>query len=140
MKKLDAKELTKSFNELRINKLGHTFTAKDLQTLLVKYGFNGTLTYVIKKELFNCIRSKTTLLYQFQDTPVYVGKMENIISRYRMKNQKNKNEEVVSEKDKALNLLKKEGYVISKCIGFDEERFKHDYPDLYEQYLIYEAV
>ena len=32
------------------------------------------------------------------------------------------------------------GYKLKKCIGFDEDAFKKDYPQIWAKYLIYENV
>lgn len=77
--------------------------------------------------------------YIFPYNPVHKSWFENwIYPKHSEKTQ-------ISEKDKDFEsecaaYLKQQGYKLKRCIGFDEESFKKDYPQLYQKYLIYENV
>lgn len=45
-----------------------------------------------------------------------------------------------SFEEECAEYLRKQGYKLKKLVGFDENAFKKDYPQLYEKYLIYEEV
>lgn len=135
-KKLDAKELTKQFNELRVNNLSKSFTGKELTELFVRYNFNHALVDQLKKVGFACVRMGTTKLYSFKPEPFFHIKMEECLSNWRKKPA----EVEISEEEKALQFLKKKGYQMRVCRGFDEARFAAENPELYQKYLIYEEV
>lgn len=141
MKKLNAQELVKEFNQLRNREKGKTYTGKDLDTLLQKYGFNLRLLAEMKKaHVFISFRSGATKLFQFKEHPLFIDKMEEILKNYRTNVSKPKEEVPVTPEDSALNLLKSKGYSIKKCLGFDEKKFAEDHPELYKKYLIYKDI
>lgn len=145
MKKLDSKELTADFNLVAQKHKGETFLAEDLNKLLEKY-FNRSLIYAMKKaNLFMVVQSGTSKLYQFKEEPLYFQKMDKILSSWRDKvhNKKQSSvgeEPVLDEREKAIALLKKEGIVMKKCIGFNEQLFAKENPELYQKYLMYEEI
>jgi hypothetical protein len=85
-------------------------------------------------------------LYEMPEKPIYCGVVETAYKKHnvavkRLRNKK-KNAEppvlsVIPEPqvlstEQTIALLKAEGYRIMKPTRFDEERFKRDYPELYE--------
>ena len=143
MKKLDSKELTADFNSVAQKHKGETFLAEDLNKLLEKY-FNRSLIYAMKRaNLFMVVRTGTNKLYQFKEEPLYFQKMDKILSDWRDKVHKQSSvgeEPVLDEREKAIALLKKEGIVMKKCIGFNEELFAKEHPELHQKYLMYEEI
>jgi hypothetical protein len=45
-----------------------------------------------------------------------------------------------SFEEECAEYLRKQGYKLRKCVGFDEDAFKKAYPQLWEKFLIYEEV
>ena len=145
MKKLDSKELTADFNSVAQKHKGETFLAEDLNKLLEKY-FNRSLIYAMKRaNLFMVVQTGTNKLYQFKEEPLYFQKMDKILSDWRDKvhNKKQSSvgeEPVLDERERAIALLKREGIVMKKCVGFNEQLFAKENPELYQRYLIYEEI
>ena len=145
MKKLDSKELTADFNSVAQKHKGETFLAEDLNKLLEKY-FNRSLIYAMKRaNLFMVVQTGTNKLYQFKEEPLYFQKMDKILSDWRDKvhNKKQSSvgeEPVLDEREKAIALLKKEGIVMKKCVGFNEALFAKEHPELHQKYLMYEEI
>ena len=142
MKKLDPKELTADFNAVAQKHKCETFLAEDLNKLLEKY-FSRSLIYAMKRaNLFIVVRTGVNKLYQFKEEPLYFQKMDKILSDWRDHNKKQSvgEEPVLDEREKAIALLKKEGIVMKKCIGFNEELFSKEHPELYRKYLMYEEI
>jgi hypothetical protein len=75
----------------------------------------------------------------FPLTPVHISWFENWLS------DKKETPKVSIEKDgdfesECAEYLKSKGYQLKKCLGFDEDAFKKDYPQIYQKYLIYESI
>ena len=146
MKRLDAKELTLEFNDLRQKNQGREFTATQLNEFMHRHGFNDDLTYFMKKQgVFNVskVSGSATKLYKFKEEPLYHKGMDRIINDWRKTTNRRsvtKKEEPLSEEEVSIQNLKNKGYQIQKLIGFDESRFAKENPELYRKYLIYESV
>ena len=142
MKRLNAKELTLEFNDLRLKNQGREFTGTQLNEFLHKYGFNDDLIYFMKKQdVFNVskVSGSATKLYKFKEEPLYHRGMERIINDWRKTTNK-KSPKSLSEEEVSIQNLKNKGYQIQKLIGFDESRFAKENPELYKKYLVYEFV
>lgn len=145
MKKLKTDELLKDFNSLREKYQEKTFSGKEIQDLLKKYNFNHVLVNILKKKnVFLSQRIGTSILYNFRKEPLYIGKLEEVIKDYRIVAKRYNNptkitEEEHSPEEKALELLKAQGYQIRKCMGFDLDTFAKENPELYKKYLVYES-
>ena len=137
-KKLNVNEMVQNFNVLRQKTENKTFSGKELDVYLNKYGFNRVIVRALKKlKAFECVKSGTSKLYSFKKEPLYVGKMSEALSMYRSESTKKKEK---TEEEQALSILKNSGYQIRKCVGFDVKKFEKENPDLYSKYLIYEIV
>lgn len=142
-RKLDPKELTKEFNELRLKNVGKTFLSSELDELLHRFGFNQNLIWEMKRQkFFMCIQSKQSKIYQFREEPLFWINMNDALREYRRKLKKKTNEEPVNltPEEASIKLLKEKGYKIKVNKGFDLEAFKKDYPELFKQYQKYEYV
>lgn len=146
--KVNVKDLTQTFNELRQNNKGKTFLGSEFQKLMTKYGFNSYLISALRKgNTFNIIPSGASKLYSFKEEPLHITAMEYAVKEARAASQKYytskkapKQEVVLTDEEKAVKLLKEQGYQLKKCVGFDEERFKKECPQLYAKYLTYESI
>lgn len=143
--KVDTHELTRRFNDFRTKNLKHTFTTKDLYAEFAKMGFNNN----IAKQLTRFLDSEkvgTSKLFTFKDTPVLEVQIENLYENGRKTCAKSRKKLLKTGDSSmteqiALDILQKTGkYRIKKATGFDVERFKHDHPDLYRKYTIYEYM
>ena len=143
-KRLNSRELVKSFNELRLANQGKTFTGKELDQLLNRYSFSMDLVLALKRNsnVFDSVRSGTSKLFSFRKDPLFIDTMEHIVKDMRDHRigEYKKETPNLSEEEKALALLKNQGYQIKKLVGFDESRFKKENPELYKKYLVYEYI
>lgn len=146
-KKINTEEVSEKYNSVRDKYKGRKFSNEQVIKLLkeaglsknmaVKIAANSTLLQQFKRE--GCGRGKH-VGYIFPYNPIYKSWFENWI--YPKHSEKPK---ISIEKDKDFEsecaaYLKQQGYQLKKCIGFDEESFKRDYPQIWSKYLIYENI
>jgi hypothetical protein len=145
-KKINPEEISAKYNLVRDKNKGKRFSNEQVIKLLKEAGLSGnmavkitsnnTLLQQFKRE--GCGRGKH-IGYIFPYNPIHKTYFENwIYPKHSEKPQ-------VSEKDKdfeseCATYLKQQGYQLRKCVGFDEEAFKKDYPQLWNKYLIYESI
>lgn len=147
MKKINTEEVSAKYNSVRDKNKGKKFTNEQVIKLLKEAGLSGsiaakivannTLLQQFKRE--GCGRGKH-IGYIFPYDPIHKAWFENWI--YPKHSEKPKvfiNEDKNFESECAA-YLKKQGYQLKKCVGFDEDAFKKDYPQLWSKYLIYEEV
>ena len=146
-KKINTEEVSAKYNSVRESNKGRKFSNEEVIKLLKEAGLSGSMAVKIA--------ANNTLLQQFKRegmgrgrhvgyifpyNPVHKSWFENWI--YPPHSEKPK---VSVERDKDFEsecaaYLKQQGYQLKRCIGFDEDSFKKDYPQLYQKYLIYENV
>lgn len=146
-KKINTEEVSAKYNLVRDKNKGKKFSNEQVIKLLKEAGLsknmavriaaNSTLLQQFRRE--GCGRGKH-IGYTFPYNPIYKTWFENWI--YPPHSEKPK---ISIEKDKDFEsecamYLKQQGYQLRKCMGFDEESFKKDYPEIYQKYLIYENV
>lgn len=146
-KKINTEEVSAKYNSVRDKNKGKKFSNEQVIKLLkeaglsgsmaIKIAANNTLLQQFKRE--GCGRGKH-IGYIFPYNPVHKTWFENWI--YPPYSEKPK---VSIERDKDFEsecaiYLKQQGYQLKKCVGFDEDAFKKDYPQIYQKYLIYENV
>jgi hypothetical protein len=147
-KKLNPEEISAKYNLVRDKNQGKKFTNEQVIKLLKEAGLSGsmaakivannTLLQQFKRE--NCGRGKH-IGYIFPYNPVHKTWFENWI--YPPKHSEKPRISVDKDKEfesECAAYLKQQGYQLKKCVGFDEEAFKKDYPQIYQKYLIYENV
>lgn len=143
-KKINTEEVSTKYNSVRENNKGKKFSNEQVIKLLkeaglsrniaVKIAANSTLLQQFKRE--GCGRGKH-IGYVFPYNPVHKSWFENWIYPPHSEKPVEKDKDFESE---CAAYLKQQGYKLKKCIGFDEEAFKKDYPQIYQKYLIYENV
>lgn len=147
-KTVDIKELTGKFNDFRQKNLGKTFTSGELYDAFYAMGFNKNVSQMLTRFL-NFEKMGTAKLYSFTKESIHVSKIEAIYKslrrgakKYKEKVSATKKVEKFVEKSEedVIKQAKKLGLRIQRPKGFDIKKFKEDYPDLYERYLIYETV
>lgn len=146
-KRINTEEVSTKYNLVRDKNKGKKFSNEQVIKLLKEAGLSGSMA--IK------IAANNTLLQQFRRegqgrgkhigyifpyNPVHKSWFENWI--YPPHSEKPK---ISVERDKDFEsecavYLKQQGYQLKKCVGFDEEAFKKDYPQIWSKYLIYEEV
>ena len=142
MKKLNTEEVSLVYNKVREANVGKKFTNKQVIQLLVNAGLSSNLAIkmVANSTLFNkCNLSGMGrgkhVAYIFSYNPIYKDWFKNWL--YPVKKEEKK---FNSFEDECAEYLRKQGYQLKKCVGFDEDAFKKDYPQLWSKYLIYEEV
>ena len=144
-KKINTEEVSAKYNLVRDKNKGRKFSNEQVIKLLKEAGLSGsmaikivsnpTLLQQFKRE--GCGRGKH-IGYTFPYDPIHKAWFENwIYPKHSEKPTVNKDKDFEAE---CAAYLKQQGYQLKKCIGFDEDAFKKDYPQLYQKYLIYEEV
>lgn len=145
-KKINTEEVSAKYNSVRENYKGRKFSNEQVIKLLKEAGLSGNMA--------TKIAANTTLLQQFKREGMGKGKHVGYIFPYNPIHKawfenwiypKHSEKPKVSERDKDFEsectaYLKQQGYQLKKCIGFDEEAFKKDYPQIWSKYLIYEEI
>lgn len=143
-KKINTEEVSVKYNLVRDKNKGKKFSNKQVIKLLKEAGLSGnialkivanpTLLQQFKREGMG--RGKH-IGYIFPYNPVHKTWFENWIYPPHSEKSSKKDENFETE---CAAYLKQQGYQLKKCIGFDEDAFKRDYPQIYQKYLIYESV
>lgn len=151
MKRVNVKELTRLLNEFITKNEGKCFTGTELQNELYKLGFNRWVASILMQH-FKYEKVRTGRLYVLPEKPVYYGLVEASYDkiRKRIRHLKKENTPVQSlpqqpepqilSTEQTISMLKAEGYKVMKPLRFDEESFRRDHPELYQEYLIYECI
>jgi hypothetical protein len=105
------------------------------ESLAIRMSQNNTLFTKFKRE--NCGRGKH-IGYIWPSDPIHVRIFRNWL--YPVDKKTPATDKKLTFEEECAEYLRKQGYQLKKCIGFDEDAFKKDYPQLYEKYLIYENV
>jgi len=146
-KKINTEEVSAKYNLVRDKNQGRKLSNEQVIKLLKEAGLSGNIA--------SRIVANTTLLQQFRREGMGRGKHIGYIFPYNPVHKSwfenwiypkhSENPKVPVERDKDFEsecaaYLKQQGYKLKRCLGFDEEAFKKDYPQLWEKYLIYENV
>lgn len=83
-KKNDAKEICRKYNMVRDENRGKIFTLSELSTLL-KGILPGLPTYSTTAQEFGLFEATKIRIQNFQNDPVYIGRVENYLKEYRQK-------------------------------------------------------
>ena len=144
--KINTEEVSARYNLVRDKNKGKKFSNEQVIKLLKEAGLSGVMAskIVANPTLLQKFKREgmgrgNHIGYMFPYNPIHKTWFENWI--YPPHSEKSK----VSEKDadfesECATYLKQQGYQLKKCVGFDEESFKKDYPQLWSKYLIYEEV
>ena len=145
--KVTFESLCKAYNTLRQERIGQKLVSGQIEDLFKKEGIslwivermlqNPTFFTKVKREggKGKCVG------YMFQYNPVHINLFKNWLKD--QKSVSSKKEEVKKTstlEEDCVVYLHNQGYILQKCVGFDEKAFKEDYPQLYQKYLRYEKV
>lgn len=146
-KKINTEEISAKYNSVRDAYKGRKLSNEQVikllkeagisQSMSIKIAANSTLLQQFKREGMG---KGKHIGYIFPYNPVHKTWFENWIYPKHSEKPKisiDKDENFESE---CAAYLKQQGYQLKKCVGFDEETFKKDYPQLWSKYLIYENV
>ena len=144
-KKINTEEVSAKYNLVRDKNKGRKFSNEQVVKLLKEAGISGNLAtrIVANQTLLQQFKREGMgrgkhIGYIFPYNPIHKTWFENWI--YPPHSEKPK---IPVDKDfetECANYLKQQGYKLKKCLGFDEESFKKDYPQIWSKYLIYEEV
>ena len=105
------------------------------EALAIRMSQNDTLFTRFKRE--NCGRGKH-IGYIWPSDPIHIKIFRNWL--YPVDKKAPSTGKKLSFEEECAEYLRKQGYKLKKCVGFDEDAFKKDYPQLWSKYLIYEEV
>lgn len=141
-RKIDVAEVCKAYNSAREQNSGRKGDSKWVIEILKSFGISGNVAGKMLKE--------SALLQQYHregagrgnwkgyiwpSNPVHISWFQNWLS-----SPKKEVPTKQSFEEECVEYLRKQGYQLKKCIGFDEDAFKKDYPQIYQKYLIYDSI
>lgn len=134
MEKKNLESLMVAFNMRRQGLVGQKLTRAEMLEELKTIGFSKTqISQLMEKGYIHREKSgkNASKLYSFMDSPLNIKQMENLsVSSTKSK---------FNEKE-AIHQLQIQGFKVLKPIGFDEEKFRKENPELYKRYLTYEQA
>ena len=149
--KVNIDEVCQTFNTLRQENLHKKFSPEEMKNLMAKNGIGNAVFHRMAQLSFFRVRTDpghgkgNRKQYAFTDTPIYLAQFKKVYEDVRASRRKQLIGEPSGMKEQlteesSCKLLKSKGYQLKKCVGFDEEAFKKDYPQIWRKYLIYENV
>jgi len=149
MQKINVEQLCASYNKARTENAGRKMPSEKVIEILRSNGVSHTLaikmvrcdTFFIRYRRENCGRG-LHLGYIWPETPIHVNVFKNWAYPTTKKEApiKSVKKDDKSFEEECAEYLRKQGYKLKKCVGFDEDAFKKAYPQLWEKFLIYEEV
>lgn len=134
---LDKNKLCENFNKFRLENSEKYFSLEEMKNNLKKLGFNKHIIQLLIKDdqLFTRLSRWRDTKIRFSTKPLYIEKLKNLYCSYN-KSSKTYNCSI----ERAIKLLKNNGYKVLKKEGFDLNTFKSENPDLYNKYQIEKEV
>lgn len=143
MKKIDIKQVCEAYNTARVQNQGKKFSPEKAKQVLINFGISGNLAkkMISNSTLFQRSQRENQgkgnfkcLIFPYSS--IHITWFENWI--YPVKKEEKK--QFSSFEEECAEYLKNQGYELKKCLGFDEERFAKENPEMYKSYLIYEKI
>lgn len=131
MEKKNLESLMVAFNMRRQGLMNQKLTRSEMLEELKAIGFSKSqVSQLMEKGYIRREKSgkNASKLYSFMDSPLNIKQMENLGTSSKSK---------FNEKE-AIHQLQIQGFKVLKPIGFDEEKFRKENPELYKKYLIYD--
>jgi hypothetical protein len=145
--KINIEEVCKCYNDARTQNSGRKGGAEWTFNILRSAGLSGNMARRIMHEptLLVPIRRENAGKgnykgYVFPCTPIHISWFQNWLTKKKEETPKISAEKDENFEEECATYLKQQGYKLRKCVGFDEDAFKKDYPQLWSKYLIYENV
>lgn len=147
--KINIKNVCESYNKARMQNIGTKFSSKKAIETLKSFGLSKNMSEKMLRQtvLFTRVKREgrgrgNHVGYVFNYEPVHMSWFHNWLTPVK----KESTTPVVTSKDEKFEeecvaYLRNLGYSgFKKPVGFDETKFKKDYPGLYEKYVIYETL
>ena len=143
--KIDVEKACAGYNSARTANAGKKMPREQVIKILREYGISETLAIKMTRSetLFTRFKRENCgkglhLGFIWPSTPIHISIFRNWL--YPVKENAPEEKKKLSFEEECAEYLRKKGYQLKKCVGFDEDAFKKDYPQLYAKYLIYESV
>lgn len=144
-RRINVEEVCRAYNNARDENKGRTGSPSWASKILKEKGLSTSIIKRILHEPTLVIYSKRENAGRgnykgctFPYNPIHKDWFENWI--YPPKKDDNCIKKDLPFEEECTSYLKARGYEIKKCVGFDEDRFAEEHPELYKQYLIYECI
>lgn len=145
MEKINLEKVCAAYNTARNENVGKKMPREMVINILKSHGISGSLAVKMTRNdtLFtrfqreNCGKGKH-IGFIWPSTPIHINILRKWL--YPPIEKQPETKKNLSFEEECAEYLRKQGYQLKKCVGFDEDAFKRDYPQLYEKYLIYENV
>jgi hypothetical protein len=145
MEKINLEKVCAAYNTARNENVGKKMPREMVINILKSHGISGSLaikmirndTLFTRFQRENCGKGKH-IGFIWPSTPIHINILRKWL--YPPVEKQPETKKNLSFEEECAEYLRKQGYQLKKCVGFDEDSFKKDYPQLYERYLIYENV
>jgi len=145
MEKINLEKVCAAYNTARNENVGRKMPREMVINILKSHGISESLAVKMTRNdtLFtrfqreNCGKGKH-IGFIWPNTPIHISILRKWL--YPPVEKQPEVKKNLSFEEECAEYLRKQGYQLKKCVGFDEDSFKKDYPQLYEKYLIYENV
>ena len=146
MEKINVEKVCAGYNLARDKYAGRKMASEQVVKILKENGISETVSKRMLKSSTLFTRYKRENCgkglhygYIWPNTPVHINLIRNFLYPPVEKKEVSSKKDMSFEEECAT-YLRNQGYVLKKCVGFDEDAFKKDYPQLWQKYLIYEEV
>lgn len=147
MKDKDPRKVCEQFNKVRMELVGRKYPSeKMIQIVKEKCDLGKSYFWeMVKQGFFEKSTDSKRTSYLFPYSPVHQSKFEQLFKNFRkrMRDLRRPEMDTVitgSDIDKAISLLKKEGYIILRNDGIDESKLKAEMPEVYDKYKILKTM
>ena len=143
--KINVEKTCAGYNTARNENMGKKMSREMVINILKSHGISGSLAVKMTRDdtLFtrfqreNCGKGKH-IGFIWPSTPIHINVFRNWL--YPVDKKTPSTGKKLTFEEECADYLRKQGYQLKKCVGFDEDTFKKDYPQLWSKYLIYEEV
>lgn len=143
MKDKNPREVCEQFNKVRMELVGRRYSSEQMVQIVKEKCDLGKSYFweMVKQGFFEKSTDSKRTSYMFPYSPVHQSKFEQLFKNFRkrMRDLRRPETNTVitgSDIDKAISLLKKEGYIILRNDGIDESKLKAEMPEVYNKYKI----
>ena len=147
MKKVNVQEICERYNKARSQNAGRKGGIEWTSDILRSFGIGANMAKRMMREptLFTPCKRENAGKGNYKGlifpcTPVHISWFESWLSDKKKETPKISIEKDENFEKECAIYLKHQGYQLKKCVGFDEDAFKRDYPQIWAKYLIYESV
>jgi len=147
-KRINVEAVCEAYNSARMQNQGKQNSPEKVVEILKSSGISENLArrMISNSTLFERFSRKIEgkrgnfKSLRFSYNPIHVSFFKNWLYEKKSSSPIQKPANTTSLEEDCVKYLKEAGYQLRKCIGFDEDSFKKDYPELYQKYLRYESI